>query len=393
MRTLLSLSILVSAAFAAAGELTVGTPAPAFKVETMIKGNAVDLSKGIHVVEFWATWCVPCKKSIPHLTKMAQKYKGKVDFTGISVWERGDDKLGQAKAFVASMGSKMDYNVAFDGEAKAMDEGFLKAAGQKGIPSSFLVKDGRVLWIGHPMGGLEKVIEDVLAGNYDIAKAKVEFERPKPPVDRRVLDPNKPTGLYNLAWDAWRANDPKTALSRLDAIPADSLKTDLRFKKAVLGVQLNALDDLQNRQRLQETSRQILADESLKNSSLRLRALSILGEPGVLEEAQSHLALPVTPSRANASYNEAQWILITKVPHPKPDYEAALLLIDDSLKYRATSAAAHDLRALALFKLGRIQEAIAAESEAIRLAKADEKLKGQAVEFETRLAEYRKAQA
>ncbi len=154
--------------------LGVGSPAPALKVDKWLKGTPVkDIKKGTHVVEFWATWCGPCLESIPHITELAKKHKGKVSFTGVSVWEDVETEGWQATVsdFVKDMGAKMDYNVAVDNAEGTMATTWMEAAGQNGIPAAFIVDKGTILWIGHPMD-LDAVLEKVVKGEFDAAEAK-----------------------------------------------------------------------------------------------------------------------------------------------------------------------------------------------------------------------------
>src|SRR5947209_10497350 len=102
----------LAAGRATAEGLTVGDKAPKLAVKEFVKGEAVtELAKGkTYVVEFWATWCGPCRVSIPHLTKLQKEHKD-VTFIGVSVWEQKQEGV---KPFVAEMGDKMDYRVALD---------------------------------------------------------------------------------------------------------------------------------------------------------------------------------------------------------------------------------------------------------------------------------------
>lgn len=156
-----------------------GSKAPALAVAKWVKGKPVaKFEKGkIYVVEFWATWCGPCRQSIPHLTEMAKKFAGKVTFSGISVWEQKRDNkdtsyYATVQKFVKDMGPKMDYNVAIDGPAGAVSDAWMKAAGQNGIPTAFVIdKTGTIAWIGHPMDGLEETLNQVVAGKFNAAAA------------------------------------------------------------------------------------------------------------------------------------------------------------------------------------------------------------------------------
>lgn len=146
-----------------------GDPAAPLSILNWVKGKPVDVKNGknLYVVEFWATWCGPCRTSIPHLTELQKKFQDKgVVFVGVS-----DEPADKVKPFVEKMGEKMGYVVACDDDRKTSD-GYMTAYGQGGIPTAFIVgKDGKVLWFGHPMSELEETIEAILAGKYDLAAA------------------------------------------------------------------------------------------------------------------------------------------------------------------------------------------------------------------------------
>ncbi len=154
------------------GAAELGDKAPPLQVAEWVKGKPVDLaaSKGktVTVVEFWATWCGPCRVSIPHLTELQKKFKDKgVVFVGVST-----EDTSVVKKFVQQMGSKMDYTVAVDKDSQT-DKGYMEAFGIDGIPHAFVVdKEGRIVWNGHPMADLERTLDDIVAGKFDLAIAK-----------------------------------------------------------------------------------------------------------------------------------------------------------------------------------------------------------------------------
>jgi thiol-disulfide isomerase/thioredoxin len=208
---------------ASAGELAMGDPAPKITVAKFVKGEPVtQFEKGkLYVVEFWATWCGPCKVSIPHLTELQKKYKD-VNFIGVSVWERGDNIPEMVSSFVSDMGSKMDYRVALDIVPEGKDGSFgmmavnwMEAAKQDGIPTAFIVnKESQVAWIGHPMV-MEEPLKKIVAGKWNI---KVEANKAK--MERAAA--LKAREVSQKLQKALQAQDTNEALSVLDeAIAAD----------------------------------------------------------------------------------------------------------------------------------------------------------------------------
>ena len=95
-----------------------GDPAAALQVIEWVKGKPVDIASGkgktIYVVEFWATWCPPCRESIPHLSELQKKFKDK----GVVIVGVSGEKSEAVTNFVAKMGSKMDYTVAIDNDMR-----------------------------------------------------------------------------------------------------------------------------------------------------------------------------------------------------------------------------------------------------------------------------------
>ena len=149
--------------------LHIGDPAPPLAPASFIKGEPVkDFEKGkSYVVEFWATWCGPCRASIPHLTELQKQYKD-ITFIGQDVWEQ-DASL--AKPFVDQMGDQMNYRVAvddaFDGENGRMANTWMKAAGESTIPCAFLIDgEGKIAYIGNPLA-LDAVLKQYVAGKLD----------------------------------------------------------------------------------------------------------------------------------------------------------------------------------------------------------------------------------
>lgn len=170
--------------------LKAGDPAPAFKVAKWIKGDEVKtLEKGrVYVIDFWATFATTCKMTMPHLTELAKKYKGKeVTFIGVAIWEETKDKDGDRdplppiENFVKAMGAGADYPMAYAGPQGEMEITWMRSAAKPGVPTTFLIdKEGRIAWIGSPLQ-VDEPLAKLMGGEFDLA---AERERAQAQADK-----------------------------------------------------------------------------------------------------------------------------------------------------------------------------------------------------------------
>jgi peroxiredoxin len=134
----------------------VGAPAPEFELPAVSGGG--DQSLAAHagkvvIVDFWATWCQPCKQSFPAYQKLAQQMNGELVVVAIS---QDDDAKGIA-AFVSETGARFPV-VWDDGKAVA------KSYDPPTMPTAFVVdKSGiiRFVHVGYHAGDEVALEEEV----------------------------------------------------------------------------------------------------------------------------------------------------------------------------------------------------------------------------------------
>ncbi|PYJ03066.1 MAG: hypothetical protein DME25_13650 [Verrucomicrobia bacterium] len=206
--TLLALAAATTLALTAQAGLKVGDPAPKLQTGKWVQGEPVkEFQSGkAYIVEFWATWCGPCRASIPHLNEIANKYKDKgLIVIGQNCWEENDETA--VAPFIKKMGEKMTYRVALDDKSDSkkgkMSDTWMAAAGRNGIPSAFLVDTkGKIAWIGHPMQLKEQIIEDVLAGKFDTHKAAEAYEKEQGNMAKlRIIWSDLHVAMQKKDWD------------------------------------------------------------------------------------------------------------------------------------------------------------------------------------------------
>ena len=108
-----------------------GEPAPAFSLPTAT-GRTVDLAalRGkVVYVDFWASWCGPCRRTFPWMNEMQRKYGGD-GFVIVAV--NVDKKRADAERFLADVPAQ--FTVVYDAAGATPS-----AYGVKGMPSSYLV--------------------------------------------------------------------------------------------------------------------------------------------------------------------------------------------------------------------------------------------------------------
>src|SRR5439155_17573524 len=135
------------------------------------------------------------------------------------VWENDTSKV---EPFIKKMGEKMTYRVALDsgdGDKGKMAETWMKAADQNGIPTAFVInKQGKIAWIGHPMNLKESLLEQVLDGTFDVAKAATAYEDKK----KREKEEESIWKDYNTRMKAKEWDEAEAVLTKLDKMRAES---------------------------------------------------------------------------------------------------------------------------------------------------------------------------
>ncbi|MGH7942107.1 MAG: TlpA family protein disulfide reductase [Limisphaerales bacterium] len=216
-QTIALAATLTVAAGGARAELMVGDKAPALQTGKWIQGEPVHGfdTNHIYIVEFWATWCGPCIQSIPHLNQLWNAFKDKgVIVIGLDVWD-SDEAVAP---FVEKMGAKMTYRVALDDKSQdpdgwMADHWWKRKVNYHGIPNAFIInKDGVIVWMGHPMGLKEQVLNNIVSGHYDLEKAAADY-RSDWQIDQRFqgLQKQLSSDIDDKNWD-----DAQSALDEID---------------------------------------------------------------------------------------------------------------------------------------------------------------------------------
>jgi thiol-disulfide isomerase/thioredoxin len=118
-----------------------GKKAPEFSVAKWITDEP-DRKGKVVLIDFWATWCPPCREAIKELNKFSDQFK--------------DESAETIKTFMAA--NKISYPLAIDPDKKMS-----KAINVAGIPHVLIIStDGVVRWQGFPLSNEEPLSADIV---------------------------------------------------------------------------------------------------------------------------------------------------------------------------------------------------------------------------------------
>jgi len=126
-----------------------GQKAPKFEVDKWL-GHEPSMQGKFVLIDFWATWCVPCRQSIPELNGFHQKFKDRLVIVGIT-----DETAEEVRKTTLP---HAEYSLASD-----PDERIMRALGLEGLPYSILIDpSGIVRYEGSPLSLDEKRLRSLL---------------------------------------------------------------------------------------------------------------------------------------------------------------------------------------------------------------------------------------
>lgn len=173
----------------------VGKPCPRVTTLVFIKGEPVEIPAPGNplIVEFWASWCGPCRAAFPHLSSLRRKHAGQgLKVVGVSMEDEAPSKAfverqvrcpqclpehtrahsHSRRRLPSFQGSNMDYSVAVD-PGQRLAQGLMGAAGVSGIPHAFVIdRQGIIRHHGHPMepkfaAAVAEVCQEAAGGGAD----------------------------------------------------------------------------------------------------------------------------------------------------------------------------------------------------------------------------------
>jgi thiol-disulfide isomerase/thioredoxin len=129
-----------------------GKSGPKLVVQRWLTGSAPETKGKVILLDFWATWCPPCRETIPELNEWQKKFSKDLVVIGIS-----NEEAAAVEKFMQI--TAMNYSVGIDTEDRTS-----KKVGVKGIPHALVLSpDGIVRWQGFPLDEKDPLTTEKLA--------------------------------------------------------------------------------------------------------------------------------------------------------------------------------------------------------------------------------------
>lgn len=140
--------------------------------------DSKDFSGKIIILDFWATWCGPCKKVFPGMQLLVNKYAkdSSVELYFIDTQEFGDSFKVEAKKYLEDKNYK--FNLLYDEKSPKSDTndkvflGFAKIFNSSGIPRKVVLKDGVIRYTSEGYSGSASLLVDEFSLVVDLLKAE-----------------------------------------------------------------------------------------------------------------------------------------------------------------------------------------------------------------------------
>ncbi len=158
----IAITLLINIFSLAANAAEVGQPAPQFTLPTLQQDKPTSLqqySGKVVYLDFWASWCAPCRTSFPLLNKLHQKLKDK-GFEVVAINQ--DEDKAKAEAFLKEI--PVDFTILRDATGEWSDKYVVES-----MPTSFIIDKQGVIQKIHKgftsddINELEKTINELLA--------------------------------------------------------------------------------------------------------------------------------------------------------------------------------------------------------------------------------------
>jgi thiol-disulfide isomerase/thioredoxin len=142
---------------------TIGQVAPSISGVKLIDKKLPNLGNKFVFIDFWATWCSPCRKSLPHVDKLAEKYKDKVVFLAIS-----DEKEMEVRKFL----QKNNFNFLIFGIDIQKD--LYSKFEIKAVPQYCLISPQNTIVAFGYSSEISDIYLDSVITNYNLVKPTIE---------------------------------------------------------------------------------------------------------------------------------------------------------------------------------------------------------------------------